>query len=173
MSAAKSGDEEAWAAIYGDLICPITGYLNSHGVQESDDLAGEVFLQVARDLHRFDGEESSFRSWVFVIAHRRMIDWRRAAMRRPILTEAVRYQPTPGGNVEEEALEDLGLTNVEAILSDLTGDQREVLALRVIADLSLEGTAKSMGKTIGAVKALQRRALLAVKVGIEEGRVTL
>jgi len=101
-----------------------------------------------------------------------MIDWRRAAMRRPILTEAA-HERTPGGNVEEEALEDLGLTNVEVILSDLTGDQREVLALRVIADLSLEETAKSMGKTVGAVKALQRRALLAVKVRIEEGRVTL
>ena len=94
-------------------------------------------------------------------------------MRRPILTEAFHDQPTPGGNVEEVALEDLGLTNVEVILSDLTGDQREVLALRVIADLSLEETAKSMGKTVGAVKALQRRALLAVKVRIEEGRVTL
>ena len=174
LSAAKSGDDEAWATIYGDLIGPITGYLNTHGVQDSDDLAGEVFLQVARDIHRFEGDESSFRSWVFVIAHRRMIDWRRTMMRRPRMTDAAAdYHQTPGGNVEDEAMEVLGLAGVENALTVLTDDQRQVLALRVVADMSLEETARTIGKTVGAVKALQRRALLAVKTEIDEGRVSL
>ena len=172
LTSAQHGDEAAWASIYRDLAGPITGYLSSRGVAEPEDLTAEVFLQVARDIHRFDGDEVSFRSWVFVIAHRRMLDWRRAIGRRPVLVEQ-RSEDTPGGDVEEEAIENIALTGVREVLETLTEDQRDVLTLRVIGDLSLEQTAAVTGKTVGAVKALQRRALLTVKVEMEEGRVSL
>jgi RNA polymerase sigma factor (sigma-70 family) len=172
LAAAREGDEAAWATLYHALAGPVTGYLAGHGVTEPEDLTGEVFLQVARDIHRFEGDEPSFRSWVFVIAHRRMIDWRRAAMRRPVISE-FEHRDKPAGNVEDEAMERLARSGVDAVLECLTEEQREVLALRVIADLSLKETADAMGKTVGAIKALQRRALLAVKTQLEEGGVTL
>lgn len=172
LAAAQRGDEETWASIYRDLAGSITGYLSSRGVTEPEDLTAEVFLQVARDIHKFEGDESSFRSWVFVIAHRRMLDWRRALGRRPVLV-AQRWEDPPGGDVEEEAIEHMAADQVRQVFETLTDDQRDVLALRVIGDLSLEQTASVTGKTVGAVKSLQRRALLTVRAEIEDGRVSL
>lgn len=172
LDRARSGDDEAWASIYRDLAGPITGYLAGRGVTEAEDLAGEVFLQIARDIHTFEGDDSSFRSWVFVIAHRRAIDWRRSAGRRPPTVD----QPLPdltGGDVEDEAMELVDTRGLEHLLDVLSEDQREVIALRVIADLSLEETARVVRKSVGAVKALQHRALRAMRKEIEQGGVGL
>ena len=163
---AKRGDDWAWETLYRTLVGPVTGYLASRGARDPEDLAAEVFLQVARDIHRFDGDEDSFRSWVFVIAHRRLIDARRSAERRPTITGPIEKDPL-GGNVEEEAIEELALVHMRELFEMLTNDQRDVLALRVVADLSLEETAKVMGKKVGAIKALQRRALQAVRDQID------
>lgn len=172
ISAAKRGDDRAWETLYRGLAGSVTGYLASRGASDAEDLTGEVFLQVARDIQRFEGDASSFRSWVFVIAHRRLIDSRRAAHRRPI-SEAQLSDETPGGNVEDEAIEHLALTHIREILDGLTDSQRDVLALRVIADLSLDETAQVMGKRVGAIKSLQRRAISSVREQLDKGRVTL
>lgn len=174
IEAAKNGQPSAWEAIYGELAGPVAGYLRSRGASDPEDLSSEVFYQVARDIHRFSGDESKFRSWVFVIAHRRLIDSRRADGRKPhTVDEEVGALDTPGGNVEEEVMDQLSTAQVRAIFDTLTEDQRHVLALRIIADLSLEDTAALMGKRIGAVKALQRRALTTVKARLAEGWVSL
>lgn len=174
LEGAKQGVEWAWEAIYHELAGVVTGYLRSRGAPDPEDLAGEVFLQVARDIHRFQGDQDAFRSWVFVIAHRRLIDARRAAKRRPQETDSELPEETiPAGNVEEEAIEHLTFSWIADILDILSDDQREVLALRVIADLTLAQTAEIMGKRVGAIKALQRRALASIRSQIEKGRVTL
>jgi RNA polymerase sigma-70 factor (ECF subfamily) len=172
VAAAKEGDETAWAAIYGQLAGPVAGYLASHGVAEPDDIAAEVFLQMARDIHRFEGDDASFRSWAFVVAHRRMIDYRRARGRRPQFATGIDHFDVIGGDVEDEALERLSFDWLADILIELTDDQREVLALRVIADLSLQETAQTMGKTVGAIKALQRRAIAALRSCLDDQGVS-
>ncbi|HSM43925.1 MAG TPA: sigma factor, partial [Acidimicrobiia bacterium] len=68
LVAAKSGADWAWSSIFKELFAPVTGYLASRGAAEPEDTASEVFLKVARGIHDFDGDEDSFRSWVFVIA---------------------------------------------------------------------------------------------------------
>ena len=165
LAAARDGAEWAWAALYRDLAGPVTGYLRSRGACEPEDVASEVFLQVARGIDGFEGDENSFRSWVFVIAHRRLIDERRAATRRP--NTRMRLSPEdmnlPGGDVEDEAIDRLAADELRAAFERLTEDQRDVLALRVIGDLTLKETAKVLGKRVGAVKALQRRGLIALK----------
>ena len=107
LEAAKSGAEWAWAALYRDLAGPVTGYLASRGSPEPEDVASEVFLNVARAIHRFSGDEASFRSWVFVIAHRQLLDDRRARRRRPVVTELTPGFGGEGGNAEGEAIEHL------------------------------------------------------------------
>lgn len=174
LSAAKSGQEWAWQVIYRSLVGPVTGYLRARGASDPEDLASEVFLQVARDVTSFDGPESKFRSWVFVIAHRRLQDERRAKSRRPVLAD----EPLPeidddGDGVEYEVLTELAAVRVAEILRTLTDDQRQVITLRLIGDLSLQETAEIMGKRVGAVKALQRRALASLKAAIESGSVSL
>lgn len=170
LAAARRGEEWAWHTLYTDLIGPITGYLQSRGAREPDDLAAETFLSVARNIETFRGDEESFRSWVFVIAHRRLIDARRSASRQPVISD--KEHDPEGGDVEDEALQQLSHRHVSELLDQLTEDQREVLTLRVIADLSLKETARVTGRDIGSVKALQRRAIKRLQRAFEQGTVT-
>lgn len=173
LEAANEGADWAWAALYRDLAGPVIGYLASRGAREPEDLASETFLQVARNVHGFEGDEKAFRSWVFVIAHRRLIDARRAQGRRPATTPLSENETEhPGGNVESEALDELVTVEMRAAFETLTDIQRDVLALRIIGQLSLEETADVVGKRVGAVKAAQRRGLLALRDHLDLERVT-
>jgi RNA polymerase sigma-70 factor (ECF subfamily) len=165
LAAAKGGANWAWAVIYGELAGPVTGYLSTRGATEPEDLCSETFLQVARGIHAFSGDRAAFRSWVFVIAHRRLLDARRAEIRRPTSIVAPEtFNGIPGASrVDEDALARLSTDRLWHVFERLTDDQRDVLALRVIADLTLEQTAEVTGKQIGAVKALQRRALASLR----------
>jgi RNA polymerase sigma-70 factor (ECF subfamily) len=131
---------------------------------------GDVFLQVARNISSFNGDESGFRSWVFTIAYRRLIDERRLRGRR--LEELTAEPPEPitrGPTTEEVALGRMTSGRLAEALEHLTGEQRQVLALRVLADLSVDEVAIIMGKRPGAVKALQRRAIATLRRSLGEG----
>ena len=167
LNAAKGGEEWAWAVIYRDLAGAVTGYLALRGAPEPEDQASETLFDVARNIGRFEGDEASFRSWVFVIAHRRLIDARRRKGRHVETTPLHDSEVHPRGDVESEALDNLALAEMIDLLAPLTDDQRDVLALRLIADLSLEETADVMGKGVGAIKALQRRAVGNLKKVLE------
>ncbi len=159
LDAACAGAEWAWSRLYADLAGPVRGYAVARGAGEPDDVVGETFLQVARNLKGFQGEYPAFRSWVFVIAHHRVIDERRRRTRRP---EQPIDRPDPGaegGDVEHEALDLLATRRVMDVLDGLSPDQRSVVMLRIVGDFSLEQTAEILGKRVGAVKSLQKRGL--------------
>src|SRR6188508_2959967 len=86
LSAALSADGSAsvlaFESIYGELAPSVASYLRMNGVADVDGVTNEVFLQVHRGLGRFKGEWPAFRSWVFTIAHHRMVDETRRATRR-------------------------------------------------------------------------------------------
>jgi RNA polymerase sigma factor (sigma-70 family) len=164
LEAAREGSEVAWREIYDDLAPVVLGYLRANRAPDPEDVLGEVFLQVARDISRFEGDDRGFRSWVFTIAHHRLIDARRHSARRPV--ELTAEPPEPRGRADDaadEALRKISSKEVQRVLATLSEDQRAVLLLRVIGDLSIEEVAKAVGKRPGAVKALQRRGLAAVK----------
>ena len=164
LAAAREGSEAAWQELYTGLAPVLLGYLRANAAPDPEDVLSEVFLQVARDVPRFDGDERGFRSWVFTIAHHRLIDARRHSARRPV--DLSPDPPEPGGWAEDaadEALARIGTDEVKRVLEALSPEQRSVLLLRVVGDLSIEDVAKAMGKRTGAVKALQRRGLAAVK----------
>jgi RNA polymerase sigma factor (sigma-70 family) len=167
LEAAKGGEDWAWAVIYRELAGAVTGYLTLRGAPEPEDQASETLFDVARNIERFEGDESSFRSWVFVIAHRRLIDARRRRGRQLETTPLHDSEFHPVGDVESEALDNLALAEMVNLLEPLSDDQRDVIALRLIADLSLEETAEVMGKRVGAIKALQRRAVGNLKKMLE------
>jgi RNA polymerase sigma factor (sigma-70 family) len=164
LAAAREGSEAAWQELYTGLAPVVLGYLRANAAPDPEDLLSEVFLQVARDVARFDGDERGSRSWVFTIAHHRLIDARRHSVRRPV--DLTPDPPEPSGWPEEtadEALARIGTDEAKRVLEALSPEQRSVLLLRVIGDLSIEDVAKAVGKRSGAVKALQRRGLAAVK----------
>jgi len=173
LRAAKNGAEWAWAEIYRDLAGAVAGYLANRGAAEPDDLTSETFLQVARNISTFAGDESAFRSWVFVIAHRRLIDSRRARQRRPeTVTLGDLTGGGPGGDVEEEALNRLTTVELQSAFEKLSESQSDVLGLRIIGQLTLEETASVLGKRVGAVKAAQRRGLIALSQHLDLDGVT-
>ena len=166
LLAARAGAEWAWDRLYAALAPGIRGYVRAHGAADPDDLVGEVFLQVVRDLGRFSGGEQAFRGWVYTIAHRRLIDERRRRGRRPVAPasdELLEVAAGPGGDVHEDAAARLEEAQVRAAIEGLPPDQRSVLLLRIIGDLTVEEIARVVGKRPGAVKALQRRALKRVE----------
>ena len=164
LSAAQSGAGWARTRLYEWLSPAVLGYLRAQGIPEPADATSDVFVAVLSRLHTFRGDEAHFRSWVFTIAYRRACDQWRAQGGGP-QTEPLEdaKQPLPAPAAEEVALRRLGDEYVEHLLAGLTPDQREVVALRVIADLSIEQVAELLGKPPGAVKALQHRALVALR----------
>ena len=166
LLAARDGAEWAWARIYEELAPKIAGYLRARGSSEAEDLAGEVFLQVVRGLPSFSGGERDFRAWTFTIAHRRLVDDLRQRRRRPadaVPHEVVERAAGAGGDVEADAHAQIEHAAVRAAIDELPTDQRAVVLLRIIGDLTVEEIARVLGKRPGAVKALQRRGLRRLK----------
>src|SRR3954471_1776236 len=164
LEAARQGSEAAWQELYSGHAPAVLGYLRANNAPDPEDVLSEVFLQVTRDISGFEGDDRGFRSWIFTIAHHRLIDARRHSARRPV--DLSPEPPEPSGHADDaadEALAKIGTEEVQRVLGVLSEDQRAVLLLRVIGDLSIEDVAKAVGKRPGAVKALQRRGLAAVK----------
>lgn len=171
LIAARRGDDAAWAEIYHDLAGPVLGYLRGQRAPDPEDLLGETMLQVVRDLRRFEGDETGFRSWVFTIAHRRLLDARRSHDRRPSeAREATLLEaslPSVEG-AEPEAMAGLERDDVLSVLDRVTESQREVLLLRLLADLDVAQTAEATGRSPDAVKALTKRGLDRLRVLLAE-----
>ncbi|SFK75252.1 RNA polymerase sigma factor [Geodermatophilus ruber] len=172
LAAAQTGAAWAFEVLYRDLSPAVTGYLRLHGALEPDDLASETFVGVFTGLARFQGDEAALRSWVFTIAHRRLMDdWRRRS-RRPQLADhpdaLSEVAGSIGGDVEDDALARVGAENVHSWCAQLPEDQRTVLLLRILADLTIEQIAEVMERSAGAVKALQRRGLRTLRALLEE-----
>lgn len=176
LDSARRGDEAAWSEIYRGLAPAVLGYLRANGASEPEDVLSEAFLQVARDVHRFEGDEERFRSWVFTIVHHRLIDARRHQARRPVDLVAEPPEPERPPHADETAdavLASIGAEEIRSVVDAVSPDQRQVLLMRVLGDMTVEQVAEALGKRPGAVKALQRRGLAAVKRELARRGVTL
>jgi RNA polymerase sigma factor (sigma-70 family) len=176
----QAGRPSAWDRCYRWLAPAVAGYLRTQGAREVDDLTSEVFLAVFRNIATFSGSESNFRSWVFVIAHRRLQDERRHRFRRPpseTLDEAKMsrraHAPGPAGDAEEGAFRRMGNDRVIRLCGQLAPDQRDVVLLRILGDLTVDQVAEVVGKSQGAVKQLQRRGFEAIRRLVEREGVPL
>jgi RNA polymerase sigma-70 factor (ECF subfamily) len=151
-------------SLYRELSPRVLGYLRANGASDPEDLLGEVFLQVARDFDRFSGSATDRRRWVFGIARHRLIDaWRRQAA-RPALADV--DVPEAAAMAHHEFGIDPELV---AALRELTEDQREVVVLRFVGDLTLRDVAEVVGRDVGAVKALQHRGLASLQRALDAG----
>lgn len=175
LRAAQSGAPWALERLYQVFSPAVLGYLRIQGAADPEDLSNEVFLGVFQRIGAFAGDEDRFRSWVFTIAHSRLIDDRRRASRRPQTVQDATEFPVdrPGGDAEADALARLSSRRVQALCEELVADQRDVLLLRLMAGLTVEAIAESLGKSEGAVKALQRRGLANLRKVLERDPVSL
>src|SRR3954466_6343665 len=168
LTAAQAGAAWAFEVLYRDLSPSVTGYLRLHGAAEPDDLASETFIGVFTGLAGFCGDEDALRAWVFTIAHRRLIDdWRRRSRRPQVADDDTELAGHLGGDVEDDVMLRVGTESVHRLCAELPDDQRTVLLLRILADLTVEQIASVMGRSVGSVKALQRRGLRSLRTCLE------
>jgi RNA polymerase sigma-70 factor, ECF subfamily len=159
----RSGDETAFVRLWETLHPRLLRYLRVLGCDEADDVASETWLQVVRDLDRFDGAADDFRAWLFTIGRHRAIDASRirtrARDRLMTVAAAVAVDDNP---VEDEVLDGLSTRQAVALVAGLSRDQGEAVALRVIAGLDTAAVASILGKSPGAVRVALHRGLRAL-----------
>ena len=167
LSAALAGDPSGFSAVYSVISPAVFGYFRARGVDDAEALTQDVFVDVLPKLANVTGGHAGLRTFIFSVAHARLVDHHRRAERTPYLAEYdpqddARYVPS----AEDEVLGSLG--GIADSLSRLNEEQREVLVLRIVADLSIEQVARIMDKTPGAIKQLQRRGLNALRELVTE-----
>jgi RNA polymerase sigma-70 factor (ECF subfamily) len=168
LDAARQGDRDAVSSIYLAYVPALTRFFvtNTGDRYAAEDLVSRVFEQAIRALPGFRGPVEALGGWLFQIARHDLLDFRRSEKRRRTeslddrLEEVIRAEATYDP-------QDLAANRVDgdraiARLRQLSVDQQQVLTLRLVAGLSTVEVAKAMGKTVGAVKALQHRALAAL-----------
>jgi RNA polymerase sigma-70 factor, ECF subfamily len=174
LNAARGGAPWALERVYEVLSPAVVGLFRAQGIDDADDLTSEVFLGVLRNLAWFDGDATSFRSWVFTIAYRRLADERRRRVRRPpTIPLADRPEPVAPDDVPSEVERRLATQRVRALCERLVPAQRDVLLLRVFGDLTVDQVAEVIGRSRGAVKALQRRGYATIARLLAQEGVTL
>jgi RNA polymerase sigma-70 factor, ECF subfamily len=165
LAAASRREQWAITLLFRAYQPLLLRYFRAQTPAVADDLAGEVWVAVARGLHRFAGDEAGFRAWLFTIARRRIIDHRRIAGRRR--TDPVRHErldrPAEVGDARDPCsvvVDRIGAQHaVELILTGLSPDQADAVLLRVVAGLDVAEVARIMDRSPGAVRVLCHRAL--------------
>lgn len=171
---ARSGDERAIAVVYRQLNPRLVRYLRHHVGDLAHDLASEVWLALARELHRCDANPSGFRALMFTIAHRRVVDQYRRAKRQPT-TVPIQDAGEWAGSEDPAELAVDGMETERAVrmlASELPPEQAEIVLLRVLGDLDVAQVADILGKTPGAVRVAQHRAVRRLQRRWERSTVT-
>jgi RNA polymerase sigma-70 factor (ECF subfamily) len=161
LAEAKRGDEHAFACLWRDVNSSLVRYLRVVSADDADDIAADTWISVVRSLSRFEGDEEAWRCWVFAIARRRAIDHGRRRSRRPeyAALDADAGYDAVGGDVADEALQNLGTREALRLVASLPPAQAEMLMLRVVAGLDVEAVARIVGKSPGAVRVAVHRSL--------------
>ncbi len=161
LAGAITGDEDALSALYRILNPPLLRYLRYHVGPVAEDVASDVWLALAPQLSGFAGTFANLRALMFTVARRRVVDHYRRRARRP---SAVPFDDScdcaDARDTETLVLDDLTVQGaVEKLVHSLPADQAEIVLLRVLGELELEQIAEIVGKSTGAVRVAQHRAL--------------
>lgn len=157
---AQEGEAAAVAELYERHSSTIFRYFLFRAPDRAtaEDLTGEVFVKMVEGLPHYQERGVPIMAWLYRIAHDRLVDYhRRSAVRQTEALSDDLESEAPG--TEAEALGRAEIQHVLAFMQGLTEDQRTVVQLRFMEDYSLEDCARVLGKTQGAIKAIQHRAL--------------
>jgi RNA polymerase sigma-70 factor (ECF subfamily) len=172
VNQAKSGDADAFAQLYDACLDRVYRYIffRVSDEQTAEDLTSHVFLKAWEKLDRYR-PNGPFMAWLYAIARNTVIDHYRTRRQTVSLDEAA---PLPARNKDPDDLLqlefELGL--VRSAMKQLTNEQQEVLMLKFIAEFDTAQIARRMGKSQGAIRALQMRALQALSriIDVQEQR---
>jgi len=162
---AQQGDREALESLYLLHFDRIYSYLhltvgNRH---DAEDLTTQTFLKMLEAIGRFRWQSAPFSAWLFRIAHNLAIDHFRATKRWQPEEEVPEPEGSEESSAEDEALESIGRRSMLELIESLSQDQQQVLTLKFVFNFSNSEAATVLGKTEGAVKSLQHRALASLQ----------
>jgi len=161
---AQQGDREAFAQLYENHFDKIYRYvaLRIGNKTEAEDMTQQVFLNALRSISSFRWKGVPFSTWLFRIAHNLVVDYLRKGKKRAtiLLDESL---VSSDSNLQMAAEYKLDVEQLISATKRLTAAQREVISLRFAGELSVAQVAKVMGKSQGAVKALQHSAIVALR----------
>jgi RNA polymerase sigma-70 factor (ECF subfamily) len=166
VRAAQRGDVAAFGQVYERYFDKVYSYLSFKlgNPTEAEDLAGQVFLKAMESLRGYKWTGVPFQAWLFRIAHNLMVDnLRRRSKRTSEPLDEALPDGRPDADPEERLAEKLTRQGLIEAVERLTELQRQVIHLKFAAGLSNAEVAHIMGKTEGAVKALQHAALQALQ----------
>lgn len=155
---ARQSDPEAISAIYERYAADIYRYVyyKVHDVELARDIQSDVFVRMLEGIDRYEDRGWSISAWLYRIAHDRTIDTLRRRERMHTISLDAWVE-----NLEDES-DDLDQSTrraaVQRVISQLSPSQAQVLRLRYIYDLSIQETARQMGRSEGSIKSLQYRA---------------
>jgi RNA polymerase sigma-70 factor (ECF subfamily) len=165
VAAAIAGERWALTELFREYQPGLVRYLRSQEPSMADDLAGEVWVAVARRLAGFVGDDRAFRRWLFTIARNRLMDHRRTAARRRTETRSsVDFERVvdsrPTGDPAGLVVDGVSAQNaVDQLIADLSPSQGEVVLLRVVGGFGVYEVSEITGLSPGSVRVLQHRAL--------------
>jgi len=166
VESAKKGKEEAFESlykVYSDNIYRYLYYLL--GNQDTAyDLTSQTFLKAYENLKSYRFKGYSFSAWLYKIAHNLAIDhFRKQQKEASGFSEgSLRSAWAKAGETNFEELV-INRVTLEDALKNLTLGQRQVIILKFIEQMNNSQVAEILGKTTGAVKAIERRALSELK----------
>ena len=166
---AQQGDRDALEELYLLHFDRIYSYLhvsvgNKH---DAEDLTTQTFLKMLESIGRFKWQSAPFSAWLFRIAHNLAMDHFRAARRWQPEEEVPEPPADESTSAEMGALDSIGRKSMLELIEDLSPEQQQVLTLKFVFNFSNGEAATILGKTEGAIKSLQHRALASLQKQLE------
>jgi RNA polymerase sigma-70 factor (ECF subfamily) len=167
---AQGGDRDALEELYLLHFDRIYSYLhvsvgNKH---DAEDLTTQTFLKMLESIGRFRWQSAPFSAWLFRIAHNLAMDHFRANRRWQPEEEPPEPRDSEELSAEEAALHSIGRKSMLQLIEGLSLDQQQVLTLKFVFNFSNGEAATILGKTEGAIKSLQHRALASLQKQIDK-----
>lgn len=159
---ATRGDTDAFGLIYEVYVDRVYAFVRARLADsyDAEDVTATVFTKAYEAIGTYDRRGLPFGAWLFRIARNATIDHVRRSARVPEPHEELEDKLPPDNvMIEEQVVAKVDGEAIRRCVELLTEDQAAVIACRFYFDLDLRQTAKTLGRTEGAVKALQHRAM--------------
>jgi len=158
VTQAISGDVEAFGELYTNHVTKIYRYVyyNVHDKEHTEDITQEVFLKAWKAIGSCRGKEKTFSSWLYRIAHNLIIDKLRKSQKQSSREAELPEDIRDTSDRMEISLEQRDLLKVIDVLPP---NQRQVIVMKFIEEMDNREIAETMGKSTGAIRILQMRAL--------------
>lgn len=161
MSVTATAASVDFADVYGDNLDKVWRFVRARIRDDHDahDVTADVFVRAWRSWDRYDPDRGPVEPWLFTIAYRTIADRLRRSGREHPVEPGDLPEPDRVDGPEHALLRDELLTQLARALDGLTQRERDGLALRFAARLSMAHVADVLGTSVGAAKMMIHRAI--------------